>query len=925
MANGATVKMGVDVTQFKQGMQQAQQSAKTLNAQMKANEAQFKATGDREKYVSEQSKLLKQQLEAQKTAAKNAQQALDAMRKSGVEETSAEYQKMATQLANATAAMYNAQTAMNSLTESEQQAASGAGSVTTALNSIAKQVSLDAVTKGIDKIYDSLKKAGEKAVEVGKNIWDSIMDSASYADDIATMAINLGLTTTQVQQMQYVADRFEAPVESLGRTWKKVKMNITSDSDSVIEAYRELGIATHEVTPGKYGETLGQARDYLDVFWETGEALMNMTDEAERERKAQTLLGRSWEELSSLFTEGREAYEAALADAPAATDEAVKAAAALNDRMKELESSWETLKLEAIGKLAPALETAATSVKGLLDSLTEYLQTDAGQQMMQNLGDAVTKLVDKLLNVNADDLISGATKAVEGLTGALNWFTDNSDTIITVMTVITGTFTAIKLASSAVTLINALKNLGKGGGTGGTGGFGGTNTGSTFTGSTFTGATFTGATLTGATEQITTSNVATMYVQSMIGGNTGLGNGTGIGTGTGGDGLTYTPIMLPAGSGANTTPALSGENSGISGYLPGGSNYASQVAGSSSAGGTQPEVIDLGNGTRVVVNGTPQINTAPAADTSIGPDTAMFGADLGMAAGFVIGQTTQLLREGRQMDDYMDSLLEKYGLDMNRPEVREAVQAAIVGVAVDNYDPNHIDWSNLHLTRNPALNFGLPENIEELLANIAEEYGSDPDGRHRMSENPTLEEVGIAILERASELADQAEAAIEAGTYDEQPADYGDYDYHSTPDYEYGYYGDDWSIEDILNDLGGSAGHKGVPLPFVPEAEDGADEDVQKQLNEMDVVLPAKVLMTGLAGGYAGMRMFANGIWNVPWDGYPALLHRGERVLTARENQQYTYNNYFGNVNLNNGLEIEALTESIDRRNRRQRSGYGVA
>jgi hypothetical protein len=68
---------------------------------------------------------------------------------------------------------------------------------------------------------------------------------------------------------------------------------------------------------------------------------------------------------------------------------------------------------------------------------------------------------------------------------------------------------------------------------------------------------------------------------------------------------------------------------------------------------------------------------------------------------------------------------------------------------------------------------------------------------------------------------------------------------------------------------------------------------------------------------------FANGIWSVPWDGYPAILHKGERVMPARENQQYTYNTYFGNVNLNNGLEIEALTESIDRRNRRQRSGYG--
>ena len=68
----------------------------------------------------------------------------------------------------------------------------------------------------------------------------------------------------------------------------------------------------------------------------------------------------------------------------------------------------------------------------------------------------------------------------------------------------------------------------------------------------------------------------------------------------------------------------------------------------------------------------------------------------------------------------------------------------------------------------------------------------------------------------------------------------------------------------------------------------------------------------------------ANGLSYVPYDGYLGVLHRGERVLTARENRRYTTNNYFGNVNLNNGLEIEALTESIDRRNRRQMAGFGA-
>ena len=48
-------------------------------------------------------------------------------------------------------------------------------------------------------------------------------------------------------------------------------------------------------------------------------------------------------------------------------------------------------------------------------------------------------------------------------------------------------------------------------------------------------------------------------------------------------------------------------------------------------------------------------------------------------------------------------------------------------------------------------------------------------------------------------------------------------------------------------------------------------------------------------------------------------------MIPASEAQRYTYNNYFGNVSLNNGLEIDALTDSIARRNQRQRSGFGAA
>ena len=100
--------------------------------------------------------------------------------------------------------------------------------------------------------------------------------------------------------------------------------------------------------------------------------------------------------------------------------------------------------------------------------------------------------------------------------------------------------------------------------------------------------------------------------------------------------------------------------------------------------------------------------------------------------------------------------------------------------------------------------------------------------------------------------------------------------------------------------------------------------------------VPAQIIpvMSGYVQGIGGgggsgrpnvLMSHANGLPFVPYDGYLALLHQGERVMTATENRHYTYNshNYFGNVNLNNGQDIENLCDRIDVHNRRQQAGYG--
>ena len=453
------VKLGVDIGEFKSGIQSGQAILKGLNAEMKNAESTFKATGNAEQKLASQTKTLNSTIQVQKGIADQARQALQQMTKAGVDPADVAYQKLYATMMNAEAGMHEAEAAMAELGAGAGVAADGADKLASGLNGISKKISLDHVISGIDKITTGLENAAKKAIKLGEDIWNSIMDSAAYADDVSTMATRLGLTDDQVQRMMYVADRFEAPVETMAKTWKKLKNNMASDSKEIIEDFAQLGVATHEVFGGKYGDVTGEARDYIDVFWEVGEALMNVTDAAEQERLAQKLLGRSWDEMIPLFTQGREAYEAALKAAPAASEDAVESAAALNARVKELEKSWDTLKLEVIGAVAPALEKGADALAKVLDQLTAYLQSEDGQKLLEGLGTAVTNLFDDLGNINAEDLANNVTSIITGLTDGLNWLNENWESVKTGLIAVVTAWGALEVTGGILEIVKIVSGL----------------------------------------------------------------------------------------------------------------------------------------------------------------------------------------------------------------------------------------------------------------------------------------------------------------------------------------------------------------------------------------------------------------------------------------------------------------------------------
>lgn len=743
-------KLSVDVTQFKQGMREAQQSAKTFQAQMKANEAQFKATGDKEQYLTEKGKLLKGELEAQQKAAKNAEEALRKMRESGVAETSAEYQKMAQQLAGIQTAMYDTQAAMNTLSVSESKASGGAKDLNTNLSNISKNVSIDAVIKGIDGITGAMEKAISKAVDLGKELWSNITDSAKWADDAATMAQMYEVPLEKYLQMEaMVASGMDTSVEAILGSMQRMRRGIGKENKEAAAAFESLGVRMTKIN--HQGKRV--MRDQEDLFFEAGAALMQMGDDFDKEAAAQAIFGRSWRELIPLFTEfqDKDSFNAALEEQNIVSEESVENLTALNDKLGELEHNFTVLKNEVLGDIAPALEEAAGIAADLLKQLSDYLKTDAGQEQLQKLGDAFSGIVEGLMDFDAAAVVEGFVKVVQDIVSAFTWISDNWE--------------SVKLAIEGIALaLGAMK-------------------------------------------------ISTTVLEGLrlINGFRGM---------TGGKGLL------------------------------GGGGFSVDVSGFTGS------AIE-----------TAFANAAPGFATTF--VNALSAISLPVAIMTIAPTVIRLLKTWNE------------GIDPEWDETMGKVRAKEGGNERAGSDPF---W---HMLKGD-ITFG--EMMQE-------------DWRVLKKQTSSAIQETFAPTEASERLKRERRALVA--------------DYLGLPNiYEQG-------------------GHHsfGIPLDFEgigkmlmhPELAEGSEDSLQDQANDMHITAPVTLVANGLTG-FGGneniMKPHVNGLWSVPWDGYPAILHKGEQIVPNRGNS-YTSNVYFGSVNLNNGLEIEALTESIDRRNRRVRNAYG--
>lgn len=452
-------KMAVSgVAQFKQGMTDAQASVKTFDAALKANEKQLKATGNAENYMQAQTTLLNGKLKEQEKIAKNAEQALKQMEANGVKTTSKSYQDMQRKLIEAQSAMLDTQMELDGLGTKAADATGKTDKLGDSLGGLNKKISLDQVISVVDKLTTGMENAGKKAIKLGEDLWNSIMDSARWADDTATMAQMYGIDLDTFQRMQkLVTNGLDTSVDAILNAQSKLNKNIGKGASETMDTLRDLGLL---FSSGK-GEEQLITEDSVDLFWKAGQALMAMDDAFDKEAAAQAMFGRSWKELVPLFTEFKslDEYNAALEEQNVVSEDAVNDLVALNEKVGELKGNFETLKSEVLGSLAPALTQAADSLSNLLTRVLEYLNTPEGQQALDDLGKAVEGLFSDLGSIDPEAVVQGFSDVFNKVVGGVQWIVENKDTVIGALEAIVIGWGALKITGAALDIVKLFEGI----------------------------------------------------------------------------------------------------------------------------------------------------------------------------------------------------------------------------------------------------------------------------------------------------------------------------------------------------------------------------------------------------------------------------------------------------------------------------------
>lgn len=273
-------------------------------------------------------------------------------------------------------------------------------------------------------IVAALAAAGKAVADFGAATAAAIQETAAYGDTIDKASQKIGISAEAYQEWDAVMQHSGASIGTLQASMRV----LSQQAEKGGEAFKKLGISEQEVAD----------LSKEDLFSRVIEGLQGMEEGTERTVIAQQLLGRGAMEYGALLNTSAEATQE-MRDRVhelngVMSDEAVKAAAAFQDQLQDMNTALDGLKRNITNEFLPSITTVMSGLTEIfagnydegINQISEGIDTivqrfnelpskisEVGKNIISSLGEAIIQNIPDLLSIGADVINFLITSLIE--------------------------------------------------------------------------------------------------------------------------------------------------------------------------------------------------------------------------------------------------------------------------------------------------------------------------------------------------------------------------------------------------------------------------------------------------------------------------------------------------------------------------------
>lgn len=229
---------------------------------------------------------------------------------------------------------------------------------------------------------------GAAGAALTKTILDGASKTAAYGDNIDKMSQKMGISAQAYQEWDAILQHSGSSIDGMQRGM----MTLSNAAVNGSEAFQKLGISQEEVA----------SMSQEDLFAAVIKGLQGMEEGAERAALAQDLLGGAAKELGPLLNtsaEDTEKMRQAVHDLGGVmSDEAVKASAAYQDSLQDMQTAFNGMKTKLFTSFMPGITTVMDGLKEIFSG-----NSDKGvgliKKGMDNIGKTIKTALPKIISV----------------------------------------------------------------------------------------------------------------------------------------------------------------------------------------------------------------------------------------------------------------------------------------------------------------------------------------------------------------------------------------------------------------------------------------------------------------------------------------------------------------------------------------------